>query len=455
MYTKLAPLYISLFLFVTPFVADALSCAPPKSDKDFIQSGGIIFEGAVKSNDIVGTYGNNEQRAVNFRVTKVWGGKNIPQTFTVVDLVPKCQQRSTFFNFFSSLSIMPTLECSNDIWGIRDTFEIGKRYIVYAKYDSKLEQYVASIGACAQSQISTNSKIAKLNASVGQWRSPSTVALSECLGSDHIPVCGLKNGVPQTYTNMCYLQADGAAYKHKGECLTAEEPAKDIDKVIDLLEEMGFSKQVRIAVARLLLEDNPDTPEITLPADALIEVVNPKGGEYYIGNTLNIKWNFGTWPAEDVIINLYESGGGLIGTVSRTKVRKGQFLWKIPGKLDRGYIKDGKYKLALGVPYTNKVFWSSEFEIKSKRNTKTSSCGLTRNLYYGASGEDVADLQKFLKKKGFYNYRVTGYYGRVTQGAVQSYKKTMLQLSDGFEEGVGPITRKYINKQMCADYVWY
>ena len=49
---------------------------------------------------------------------------------------------------------------------------------------------------------------------------------------------------------------------------------------------------------------------------------------------------------------------------------------------------------------------------------------ISRNLALGSRGSDVAELQRFLKKQGFYSYpEITGYYGPVTMKAVQAFQR--------------------------------
>ncbi len=76
---------------------------------------------------------------------------------------------------------------------------------------------------------------------------------------------------------------------------------------------------------------------------------------------------------------------------------------------------------------------------------------ISRSLYLGARGEDVKELQEFLKKKGYFDYpEATGYFGTVTLKAVQKFQKEQgivlggEPMSTGFGI-VGPKTKSYIN----------
>ena len=80
---------------------------------------------------------------------------------------------------------------------------------------------------------------------------------------------------------------------------------------------------------------------------------------------------------------------------------------------------------------------------------------LSRGLRIGASGSDVSSLQNFLRSVGFYTYPViTGYYGVVTQQAVQQWQAQNGVVSFGTPNttgfgSIGPATRTAIQR-MCG-----
>ncbi len=80
---------------------------------------------------------------------------------------------------------------------------------------------------------------------------------------------------------------------------------------------------------------------------------------------------------------------------------------------------------------------------------------INRHLSLGAKGQDVAELQRFLKKKGFYKYpEITGYYGPVTMRAVQEFQKAQAIVSSGnvYSTGFGafgPKTHRAL-KALCS-----
>ncbi len=61
------------------------------------------------------------------------------------------------------------------------------------------------------------------------------------------------------------------------------------------------------------------------------------------------------------------------------------------------------------------------------------------DLCIGIKGEDVKQLQIFLKEKGYYLGKIDGYFGKYTQIAVINYQKRMGLKPDGI---VGPITQR-------------
>lgn len=75
-------------------------------------------------------------------------------------------------------------------------------------------------------------------------------------------------------------------------------------------------------------------------------------------------------------------------------------------------------------------------------STTIPSLFLSRFLSIGMSGEDVVQLQGFLREKGFYSYStITGYFGDITKAAVKAF-----QLANSIDPigVVGPLTRAKI-----------
>lgn len=68
---------------------------------------------------------------------------------------------------------------------------------------------------------------------------------------------------------------------------------------------------------------------------------------------------------------------------------------------------------------------------------------MVRDLYIGCKGKDVAELQDFLKKRGFYVRKVDGDFGPYTRSAVMLFQKKAGIIVDGY---VGAQTRSAIQK---------
>lgn len=67
------------------------------------------------------------------------------------------------------------------------------------------------------------------------------------------------------------------------------------------------------------------------------------------------------------------------------------------------------------------------------------------NLKRGSKGDTVKTVQTILKNKGYYNGKIDGEYGPLTETAVKKYQKTTKGLLvDGI---VGPVTCKHLQKQ--------
>ncbi len=82
-----------------------------------------------------------------------------------------------------------------------------------------------------------------------------------------------------------------------------------------------------------------------------------------------------------------------------------------------------------------------------------------RNLKLGDKGSDVSELQRFLKEAGVYSYpEITGYFGAVTQEAVQRFQARAGVVSYGTPQStgyglVGPSTRAAIKRACGQDKI--
>ncbi len=92
----------------------------------------------------------------------------------------------------------------------------------------------------------------------------------------------------------------------------------------------------------------------------------------------------------------------------------------------------------------------------SERAHQVQAClQLGRVLGQGSSGNDVENLQRFLKEEGHFDFdQITGYFGPVTERAVQRFQEAQGIVSEGIpnETGygqVGPRTAANIAKVTC------
>ena len=80
---------------------------------------------------------------------------------------------------------------------------------------------------------------------------------------------------------------------------------------------------------------------------------------------------------------------------------------------------------------------------------------LGRSLGLGAQGADVQQIQEFLKEKGFFTFpTATGYYGPVTQEAIEAFQASQGIVSNGSPETtgfglVGPRTQAALAQASC------
>jgi peptidoglycan hydrolase-like protein with peptidoglycan-binding domain len=99
------------------------------------------------------------------------------------------------------------------------------------------------------------------------------------------------------------------------------------------------------------------------------------------------------------------------------------------------------------VPLTN---------INTSENARARLCrAISRSLTIGSRGGDVTELQNFLREEGFLNVDSTGYYGPLTQAALQRFQSSVNIVSSGSPVttgwGVfGPLTRRFMLR-MCGE----
>ncbi|GAE26249.1 cell wall lytic activity [Halalkalibacter wakoensis JCM 9140] len=74
---------------------------------------------------------------------------------------------------------------------------------------------------------------------------------------------------------------------------------------------------------------------------------------------------------------------------------------------------------------------------RSTSNNEKQMTSLQTYLRFGSDGQQVEQLQIALKEQGYYNYKITGQFGRITESAVRNYQKANNLVVDGV---VGPKT---------------
>jgi len=155
---------IALTLFLGAQSTQALSCAPAVSTAQFIADGGTIFVGTTKSNIERITPGDGPKtHDVTFNVHQAWGNTRIQTPFTGQDIVPA--------------GGIPPYGTFDDPWGLRTTFKVGNKYIVYT--DGSTGSYNVNVGACASSRNYTDEARARLVSELGQGYSPAGVIVEE------------------------------------------------------------------------------------------------------------------------------------------------------------------------------------------------------------------------------------------------------------------------------------
>ena len=74
------------------------------------------------------------------------------------------------------------------------------------------------------------------------------------------------------------------------------------------------------------------------------------------------------------------------------------------------------------------------------------------DLHTGSTGQNLSNLQSTLKKLGYFNTSVTGYYGPVTESAVTQFQRDFGVRATGY---TGPATRGMIDKVKMRARVVY
>ena len=142
----------------------------------------------------------------------------------------------------------------------------------------------------------------------------------------------------------------------------------------------------------------------------------------------------------------YGDCSGAVKTLQKKLKSKGYYKGKadgIYGKSTKAAVK--AYQKHLGIyadgvagDKTLTALYEGRTAFTEKYNTVTSSgkskTAKTTNPYtltYGDSGERVKQLQKSLKKLGYYTGRADGVYGGLTRGAVRKFQKSHKLNADG------------------------
>ena len=97
----------------------------------------------------------------------------------------------------------------------------------------------------------------------------------------------------------------------------------------------------------------------------------------------------------------------------------------------------------------------TKFVYGSNSSSNSSCLKISTDLFVGSAGAVVTSLQNFLKSKGHFTETATGYYGSLTQAAVEKFQKAEGIVANGTPDTtglgkVGPATRSAIEKLSCV-----
>jgi len=124
---------------------------------------------------------------------------------------------------------------------------------------------------------------------------------------------------------------------------------------------------------------------------------------------------------------------------------------------EMGFISADKMAEAKAAATKTNTKTETKF-VYGSQNTSSSSGSCLRlsyDLVNGVSGAVVTSLQNFLKSQGHFSGESTGYFGNLTQQAVEKFQKAQGIVLNGTPETtglgkVGPTTRSTIEKISCA-----
>ena len=95
------------------------------------------------------------------------------------------------------------------------------------------------------------------------------------------------------------------------------------------------------------------------------------------------------------------------------------------------------YPASGGVVYPSSGYYKDCYDCQLKKVPTNDTRTLKTTLKKGDSGSSVTTLQKILKKEGFFEDEPSGYYGEITQKAVQEFQKKYLIVSSGTPSTTG------------------
>lgn len=186
-----------------------------------------------------------------------------------------------------------------------------------------------------------------------------------------------------------------------------------------------------------------------------VKIFSPNGGEgWRQGTTQRISYqNTAGYPLRiDLVKGILEKK--YVVTIGNTSNNSDFTNWTVSGAPGNDYfIRIGSEIGSIDYEFSDAPFSIlpainflplSESSSSNNTNTagQTSNYTFSRELGYGSSGNDVAELQKRLTSEGYYSGPITGYYGSMTGEAVKKYQANNGITVTGY---VGPQTLAVLN----------
>jgi hypothetical protein len=318
---------------------------------------------------------------------------------------------------------------------MKDTVTAGTHSYSVAAYDASQNFSQQSTSTAITIIVDTNIPAVPANVSAQQV-SAIGVKVSWATSTDNIGVAGY-----QVYRNAIQVaSAAGPSYADNG---------------------LVNGKQYDYAVTAYDAAGN--VSERSLPFEIFLRPVSKPSPPYGLSATLlgtstvQLSWDPGVASLAITGYAVYRNGSRIALATStgylNTGLASGTYVYDVSATDVSGAISPTSSSASVIVPVVKpiSITASSSFVAQPTNATPTAvvasssvgSMAFTESLYFGLRAAQVATLQQRLVADGFYSGPVTGYYGTLTEVAVEKFQTAHGIAATGY---VGPSTRAALNE---------